>query len=108
MLSRSGAVGVRLGRGAWSGVVRVQGGSRAQAEVGARLSPVVFGAAWLGVAADSRLRGIARAGVTAPLGGRWSLDTSLGVAVGRDGPAPVVRLELALGGRLARTPAPTP
>jgi len=88
------SLGVSAGRGPLSGVLRGQVGSRLNAELAVHWQPAVFGVAFLEAGADARLRGIARGGVAVPLGGRVALQSSMALAVGPDGLAPVVRLEL--------------
>ena len=100
-LGPAAAVGVRVGRGPWAGVLHAQVGARALGELTARLAPPVFGVGFLELGLDTRPRGVARLGVNTVLHGPFALDSSVGVAVGRDGVQPVVRLELAwtaLGG----------
>jgi len=97
----AGALGLGVGRGAWTGLVRGQLGRTPNAELAVRLQPAVFGVAFVEAAFDARIRGLARAGVSVPLGGSLSLESSMAVAVGQDGLAPVVRLELSYLRRLS-------
>lgn len=87
-------VGVRAGRGPWAGVLRGQVGRDFLVEGVVRLAPPVFGVGFFELGLDTRPRGVTRIGITTEITGALSFESSLGVAVGRVGVQPSVRLEL--------------